>query len=396
MCVLSLTTQPLGKCGHVRPLAPGRLVWAVAATTRGGLIATPAVRRATLLPPWAGEHRRSIEQDVSEINIARQFWIRAPGHGEIVRAGLTPRQADEVLIRTRYSAVSRGTESLVFRGEVPPSQHEVMRAPFQEGWFPGPVKYGYMNVGEVVEGPVPGPDDLTGRLVFCLFPHQDVYCVPATRVTPVPDDVPAGRAVLAANMETAVNVVWDARPSAGDRIVVIGAGVVGFLVAWLCRQTPGASVTIVDINPSRETIARELGLTFRTEVPGGADADLVIHASGQPDGLVSALAIAGLEATIVEASWFGSRPVLLPLGEHFHSRRLTIRSSQVGRVPPDRAPRWSFQRRMTLALDLLRDPALDALITGESAFEDLPDVMARLSHDPAGALCHRIRYAPGA
>jgi threonine dehydrogenase-like Zn-dependent dehydrogenase len=325
---------------------------------------------------------------------ARQFWIRTPGHGEIVRAGLAPRQADEVLIRTRYSAVSRGTESLVFRGEVPSSQHETMRAPFQEGRFPGPVKYGYASVGEVVEGPAHGPNDLTGRLVFCLFPHQDVYCVPSARVTPVPDDVPAGRAVLAANMETAVNVLWDARPSAGDRIVIIGAGVVGLLVAWLCRATPGAAVTVVDINPSREAIARELGLSFRTDAPWDEHADLVIHASGQPEGLASALLAAGVEATIVEASWYGTRAVPLPLGEAFHSRRLTIRSSQVGRVPPDRAPRWDSQRRLALALDLLRDPALDALISGESAFEDLPAVLAALSHDPAGALCHRIRYAP--
>jgi threonine dehydrogenase-like Zn-dependent dehydrogenase len=326
------------------------------------------------------------------MSTARQFWIQAPGHGEIVRAGLAPRQADEVLIRTRYSAVSRGTESLVFRGEVPSSQHEAMRAPFQEGQFPGPVKYGYSSVGEVVEGPADGPNDLTGRLVFCLFPHQDLYCVPAARVTPVPGDVPAGRAVLAANMETAVNVFWDSRPSAGDRILVIGAGVVGLLVAWLCRTMPGVSVTVVDINPARDAIARELGLSFRTEAPRDGSADLVIHASGQPEGLASALAAAGIEATIVEASWYGIRPVPLALGEHFHSRRLAIRSSQVGRVPPHRAPRWDSQRRMALALDLLRDPALDSLITGESAFEDLPDVLARLSHDPAGALCHRITY----
>jgi 2-desacetyl-2-hydroxyethyl bacteriochlorophyllide A dehydrogenase len=330
---------------------------------------------------------------VSEISIARQFWIREPGHGEIVRAELAPRQSDDVLIRARYSAISRGTESLVFRGEVPSSQYEAMRAPFQEGQFPGPVKYGYASVGEVVEGPANGADDLAGRLVFCLFPHQDLYCVPASRVVPVPDGVPAGRAVLAANMETAVNVVWDARPAAGDRIVVIGAGLVGLLVAWLCRTMPGASVTVVDINPSRDAIARELGLSFRTEAPRDGTADLVIHASGQPEGLASALATAGIDATIVEASWYGSRPVLLPLGEHFHSRRLTLRSSQVGRVPPDRAPRWSSQRRMALALDLLRDSRLDALITGESAFEDLPDVLARLSRDPAGAICHRIRYA---
>jgi 2-desacetyl-2-hydroxyethyl bacteriochlorophyllide A dehydrogenase len=331
---------------------------------------------------------------MADIVTARQFWIRAPGHGEIVQAKLAPRQTDELLIRTHYSAVSRGTESLIFRGEVPPSQYEAMRAPFQEGEFPAPLKYGYVSVGEVVEGPAHGPNALIGRLVFCLFPHQDLYCVPAARVTRIPDNVPAGRAVLAANMETAVNVVWDARPAAGDRIVVIGAGLVGLLVAWLCRKTPGTSVTVVDINPSRAAISQELDLPFQTEAPRGADADLVIHASGQPEGLATALATAGIEGTIIEASWFGTRPVVLPLGEHFHSRRLTIRSSQVGRLPPDRAPRWNFQRRMALALDLLRDPRLDALITGESAFEELPEVLARLSHYPAGALCHRIRYTP--
>ena len=330
---------------------------------------------------------------MSEITTARQFWIRAPGHGEIVRAPLAARHADELLIRTRYSAISRGTESLVFRGEVPSSQYEAMRAPFQEGEFPGPVKYGYVSVGEVVDGPARGSSDLIGRLVFCLFPHQDLYCVPAARVTRIPDDVPAGRAVLAANMETAVNVLWDAQPAIGDRIVVIGAGVVGLLVAWLCAKTPGASVTVVDINPARAEIAQVLGLSMLTEAPRDANADLVIHASGQAGGLASALAIAGFEATIVEASWYGSRPVTLSLGEHFHSRRLTLRSSQVGRVPPERTPRWDSQRRMALALDLLRDPCFDALITGESAFEDLPAVLARLSHDPAGALCHRIRYA---
>jgi threonine dehydrogenase-like Zn-dependent dehydrogenase len=329
---------------------------------------------------------------VSEINAARQFWIRAPGHGAIVRAELSPRQQDEVLVRTLYSAISRGTESLVFRGEVPSSQYEAMRAPFQEGRFPGPVKYGYSSVGEVEEGPESGPGGLTGRLVFCLYPHQDVYCVPATAVTPLPDHLPPGRAVLAANMETAVNVVWDARPSPGDRIVIIGGGVVGLLVAWLCRQTPGACVTVVDINAQREAIASELGLSFRTDVPPDVNADMVIHASGQPEGLTSALAAAGIEATIVEASWYGNRPVPLPLGEAFHSRRLTLRSSQVGRIPPHRAPRWNRRRRMALALELLRDPRLDVLITGESPFEDLPEVLATLSRNPAGALCHRIRY----
>ncbi len=330
---------------------------------------------------------------MSDTKTARQFWLSAPGRGEIVQARLQPRRNDEVLVRTVFSAISRGTESLVFRGEVPPSQYEAMRAPFQEGQFPCPVKYGYMNVGRVEEVPDSAPDDLMGRLVFCLYPHQDLYCVPCAAVTPVPDEVPAERAVLAANMETAVNVLWDARPAAGDRIVVIGAGVVGLLVAWLCRQIPGASVTIVDRNPMRESIARELGISFLGELPEDANCDLVVHASGQPEGLTSALAIAGIEATIVDASWYGNRLVPLPLGEAFHSRRLTLKSSQVGRVPPDRASRWSPRRRMTLALELLRDGRLDALITGESPFDDLPSVLATVSREPGATVCHRIRYS---
>ena len=325
---------------------------------------------------------------MSEPITAHQFWIQTPGCGEIVGAELPRRGDDEVRVQALYSGVSRGTEALVFRGEVPPSQYRAMRAPFQEGEFPGPVKYGYSSVGEVVEG----PDALAGRTVFCLYPHQDTYRVPATAVTQLPDELPAGRAVLAANMETAINVVWDARPLVGDRIVVIGAGVVGLLVGWLCRQTAGADVSVVDINPSRESVARALDLPFLTEPPAEADADLVIHASGQPEGLRSALAVAGVEATIVEASWYGSRSVPLPLGEAFHVRRLTIKSSQVGRLSPLQTPRWTHARRMALALDLLRDERLDALITGESRFEELPDVMARLSQEPGDTLCHRIRY----
>jgi threonine dehydrogenase-like Zn-dependent dehydrogenase len=309
-----------------------------------------------------------------------------------VEAPLAPRRTGEVRVRALYSGISRGTESLVFRGEVPSSQYQAMRAPFQEGEFPAPVKYGYASVGEVQDGP--GPDDLIGRTVFCLFPHQDVYCVPVDDVVPLPQDVPAERAILAANMESALTIAWDAGPLAGDRIVIIGAGVVGLLVAWLCRQTPGADVTVVDVDPERETAARALGIPFRCDPPLGADADLVIHASGQADGLRSALKVAGVEGTIIEASWHGDRDVCLPLGEWFHSRRLTIRSSQVGRIPSARAPRWTRVRRMGLALELLRAPELDALITGESSFSELPEVMARLSHDPRAALCHRVRYEP--
>jgi 2-desacetyl-2-hydroxyethyl bacteriochlorophyllide A dehydrogenase len=334
-----------------------------------------------------------IERTMPDTKTARQFWIKAPGHGEIVQAELPPPQKDQVLVHTVFSAISRGTESLVFRGDVPPSQYTAMRAPFQEGKFPAPVKYGYTSVGRVEEAPDSASHDLVGRMVFCLYPHQDRYCVPSGAVTPIPDDVPPGRAVLAANMETAVNVLWDARPTAGDHIFVIGGGVVGLLVAWLCGKIPCACVTVIDTNPMRESIATGLGVSFLTEPPGAADADLVVHASGRPEGLSSALAIAGMEATIVEASWYGSQCVHLPLGEAFHSQRLTIKSSQVGRVPPDRASRWNTRRRMSLALELLRDRALDALITDESPFEELPKVLAEMSRGQAAGLCHRIRYA---
>jgi threonine dehydrogenase-like Zn-dependent dehydrogenase len=324
---------------------------------------------------------------------ARQFWIRTPGHGEIVTSPLGPREPDHVLVRTLYSGISRGTESLVFRGEVPPSQYQAMRAPFQEGDFPEPVKYGYSSVGEVLEVPdQPGPS-IVGRHVFCLHPHQDLYMVPAQAVRVLPYGLPPERAVLGANMETALNAVWDARPSAGDRIVVIGGGVVGLLVAWLCRQIPATRVSLVDIDPSREVVAQGLGLEFAAAAPAGADADFIFHASGSPQGLEAALSVAGVEATVVELSWYGTRSVPLPLGEAFHSRRLTLRSSQVGRIPVDRAPRWDHSRRLGVALDLLGDKRLDILISGESDFETLPEVMRHLAEDGRGALCHRIRYA---
>lgn len=322
------------------------------------------------------------------IETARAFWIAAPGEGVIRSDALPPGAPGEVRIRSLYSGISRGTETLVFAGRVPPSQYEAMRAPFQAGTFPGPVKYGYLNVGRIEDGPA----ERVGELVFCLYPHQDQYWVPASAAVPVPEGVPPERAILAANMETAINAFWDAGPLAGDRIVVVGAGVVGLLTAWLCRQVPGARLSLIDVDPRRRAPAEALGLAFDTEPDAGTAADLVIHASGQPAGLVQALELAGLEATVVELSWYGDRPVTLPLGEAFHSRRLTVKSSQVGRIPAHRQARWDHPRRLALALELLRDDRLDALITGESPFAELPTVLAGLSSGVLDALCHRIHY----
>ncbi|SOE07915.1 zinc-binding alcohol dehydrogenase [Streptomyces sp. Ag109_G2-15] len=319
---------------------------------------------------------------------ARAFWLRSPGHGEIRDVALAGPAEGEVLVRTLYSGVSRGTETLVFRGGVPESQHAAMRAPFQEGDFPGPVKYGYLNVGVVEEG----PRELVGRTVFCLYPHQSRYAVPVSAVTVVPERVPAERAVLAGTVETAVNAVWDAAPLIGDRIAVVGGGMVGCSVAALLARFPGVRLQLVDADPARAKTAEALGVDFAAPGDALGDCDLVVHASATEQGLTRSLELLAAEGTVVELSWYGDRRVALPLGEAFHSRRLTVRSSQVGTVSPAARAGRGYAERMALALDLLADPALDALITGESAFEELPELMPRLAAGEIPALCHRINY----
>ncbi|MCT9083006.1 zinc-dependent alcohol dehydrogenase [Streptomyces fulvoviolaceus] len=319
--------------------------------------------------------------------IARAFWLSRPGQGELRDVALPEPAEGEVVVRALYSGVSRGTETLVFRGGVPESQHAAMRAPFQEGDFPGPVKYGYLSVGVVEEG----PEALVGRTVFCLYPHQTRYVVPVSAVTVVPDTIPAARAVLAGTVETAVNALWDAAPLVGDRIAVVGGGMVGSSVAALLARFPGTRVQLVDADPTRAKTAEALGVDFAAPEDALGDCDLVVHASATEQGLTRSLELLTAEGTVLELSWYGDRKVSLPLGEAFHSRRLVIRSSQVGTVSPARAGR-SYADRLALALDLLADPALDALITGESAFEELPDVMPKLASGEIPALCHRVRY----
>ncbi|WP_103336788.1 zinc-dependent alcohol dehydrogenase [Amycolatopsis sp. CA-126428] len=315
------------------------------------------------------------------------FWVQSPGSGQLREERLPTPGPDDVLVRTLCSGVSRGTETLVFRGGVPTSQHDVMRAPFQEGEFPGPVKYGYLNVGVVEQGPA----HLAGKTVFCLYPHQTAYVVPANAVTPVPDAVPPGRAILAGTVETAVNAVWDARPRLGDRIAVIGAGMVGCSVAKLLTGFPAVRVQLIDVDPAKAEIAAALGVDFSTPDEALGDCDLVVHASASEAGLTKALELLAPEGEVVELSWYGDRRVSVPLGENFHSRRLVIRSSQVGTVArPDR----SYAQRLGVALDLLADPAFEALVSGECMFNDLPSVLPRLVANELSALCLRVMYQP--
>ncbi|MFI2667299.1 MULTISPECIES: zinc-dependent alcohol dehydrogenase [Micromonospora] len=319
---------------------------------------------------------------------AYAFWLREPGVGEIRPAALPTPGPDEVLVRARYSGVSRGTETLVFAGRVPVDQHTAMRAPFQEGDFPAPVKYGYLSVGVVEQGPA----GLRGRTVFCLHPHQSAYVVPASAVVPVPDGVPAARAVLAGTVETAVNALWDAPPLLGDRVSVVGAGMVGCGVAALLARFPGVRVELVDADPGRAAVAAALGVDFATPERATGGRDLVVHASATSEGLQRSLELLAPEGTALELSWYGDRAVRLSLGGAFHSGRLTVRSSQVGMVAPARRGSRTHADRLALALELLADPAFDALLTGSSPFAELPDVLAGLTDGSLPALCHLITY----
>lgn len=314
--------------------------------------------------------------------IARAYWVAAPGQGEIRSAALPAASKDEITVRAIASGISRGTESLIFRGAVPESQREAMRCPFQEGSFPAPVKYGYAMVGRTE----------SGERVFSLHPHQDRFIIPRDAAIPLPAALPGRRAVLAANMETAVNALWDAPPRLGDRVAVVGGGVVGCLIAALAARHPATQVELVDLNQNRKAIADAFEIGFAHPTAAALDADIVFHTSGTGGGLATALRLAAFEATVLDLSWYGDAQVSVPLGENFHSRRLVLRSSQVGAVAPARRANHSRRDRLRLALELLCDPVFDCLITGESSFEDLPRTMARLAEDPGDTLCHVVTY----
>lgn len=319
---------------------------------------------------------------------AQALWHVAAGRCEIRAEAVGEPGSDEVRVRAVHSGISRGSEALVFSGRVPLDEYERMRAPFMGGEFPFPVKYGYSSVGRVEAG----EGALVGKTVFSLSPHQSHVVLPVNAVVALPDGVPPERAILSANMETALNAVWDAQPGPADRIAIVGAGVVGCLVAWLCGRIPGAHVTLCDVDPSRAAVASALGIGFAMPAGGPRDCDLVFHASGTPQGLSAAIALAGNEATIAELSWYGAGEMPVSLGGAFHSRRLKLISSQVGQVAPSHRARWTHRRRLEAAISLLSDPALDVLIAPAIRFEDLPKRLPDVLKPGSGILCQRVDY----
>ena len=319
--------------------------------------------------------------------MARAIWYVRPGVAEIRSAPLQVPAEGQALVKTLFTGISRGTERLVMSGAVPDAEHARMRAPMQDGQFPFPVKYGYCAVG-VVEA---GPPELAERTVFCLHPHQDQFVAPTAMLVPVPEGIPARRATLAANMETALNALWDSGAGPADRIVIVGAGIVGLMIAAIAARLPGADVTVLDIAEDRRPVVERLGARFAT-APGNASADVVFHTSVSAAGLNTAIASAGLEGSVVELSWYGDRETPVRLGGAFHSQRLKLISSQVGQISPSRRPRWDYRRRMEAALRLLADERLDALVTDEIAFEDAPRELPRILGAGASGLAPVIRY----
>lgn len=318
---------------------------------------------------------------------ALSLWYTGPQTAEIREGELTAPEAGQVQVRARYGSLSRGTETLIFNHEVPPHEYERMRAPFQWGTLPEPVSYGYINVGEIEAG----DERRLGETVFCLHPHHDRFVIPGTAAITIPSGIPAERCILAANAETALNAVWDGQIQIGHRVQVVGAGVVGCLVAHLASRIPGVDVEVVDSNPARAPIAERLGARFRLADSAGSGFDVIFECSGAPPALAATLPRLRTEGSIVVVSWYGDQPVSLPLGADFHSRRLTLKSSQVGQVA-NAMRHISHRERLQLALGLLNDPSLDCLVTERIPFRKLPELLPSLLGRNYAGICTRIEY----
>lgn len=307
------------------------------------------------------------------------LWHVGPRQSELLE---TPCDQAGVQVRTRYSLISRGTERLIWEGRVPKAEQSRMRAPYQEGDFPFPVKYGYAAVGVT-------PDD---QPVFALYPHQTHFSLPKAQLRFIPKHIPLRRAALAANMETALNAVWDSGAGPGDRICVVGAGLVGCLVARLCQRLPGAEVTLVDRMRQRRDVAAQLNVNFALGEEAPTGCDIAFHTSASEGGLATAMGCLGDEATLVEMSWYGDKAVSAPFGGAFHAGRHRIISSQVGSISPSRRPRWDYARRMDKAIELLDDPALDHLIDGQVAFKNLPKELPSILAPDADGIATIVTY----
>lgn len=316
------------------------------------------------------------------------LWHLSETHSEI-------RQIPSVLflegyceIKALYSLISTGTERLVASGKVPEELHASMQVPYMEGSFSLPVKYGYSLVGEVVDG----PENLKRKIVHLLHPHQDYCVVLAEDVFVIPREIPSQRAILASNLETALNALWDSGVSAGDKVMVAGFGIIGSLVVRLLTLMPAVQVMVIDTDPNRKKLAETMGFSTAHAEELDADFDLAFHCSGHETGLQTCIDKAGPEGKVIEMSWYGNKPVTLNLGGTFHSQRKSIISSQVSSLPASKQARWNFYRRKQVVFELLKNPAFDQHIAATIAFQELPALFEKIRKGQTDALSYGVSY----
>lgn len=318
--------------------------------------------------------------------MGRELWFEAPRAARLRDAAPLVAGPGEIVARAIASGISRGTELLLYRGEGP--------TPFDPsmGAATYPCRYGYAWVGEVTSAG-DGAGLGIGQRIFALAPHGDEHRADARSVRAIPDGIPATRATLAANLETGVNAAWDARVGLGDRALVVGGGVVGLACA-LAAARSGADVTVVEPAGHRRDAALAIGAARAVATDGELDGrfDVVFEVTGRPESLTSAIERAADEARVVIASFYGARIAPVPLGDAFHRRRLSLVSSQVSRIPPERAARWDHARRFELVLALLQDARLDAMIDPPRPFERAAEVYAELDARPAEGLHATFAY----
>jgi 2-desacetyl-2-hydroxyethyl bacteriochlorophyllide A dehydrogenase len=325
---------------------------------------------------------------------ARALWFAAPRTATLREESVPPPGPGEVRVETVASAVSSGTEMLVYRGEVP--QHLPLDLPTLRGTYGFPIKYGYAAAGRVFDMG-PGVEQFSvGDPVFVHHPHQEVFVVPARMPVRLPEGLDPLLGVFVANLETAINVVHDTPLRLGESALVLGGGVVGQLVARLLRLAGAGAVLVVDPLHMRRELAVAAGadhalgvegLNERVkEITGGRGVDVAVEASGSGAALQAAIEAVALEGTVVVASWYGTRPVTLDLGGHFHRGRVRLRSSQVGRLDPALAPRWDRDRRTETAVALLDKLKLGNLISHRLPFDRAAEAYPLLDERPGEAV----------
>jgi threonine dehydrogenase-like Zn-dependent dehydrogenase len=297
------------------------------------------------------------------------LWHRSASESEIITGDIRKEEGKELLVESFFSLVSIGTERTVALGMVPPEIREQMKVPYMEGSFSFPCKYGYSLVGKIIRGPA----GLKNRFVHLMHPHQDMAWVHPSSVFPLPDGIPPRRAVLAGNMETAVNALWDSEISVGDSVLIAGFGIVGALIALLASCIPGVAIVVLETNEKRRSLAAKLGFdlfeNFRT---GNTPFDAALNTTGDENALQICIDNTGFESQVTEVSFYGTKAVSVRMGGNFHISRKRIAVSQVSNLPLKKLARWDHLRRKQLVYNLLKDNRFDCLVENAVPFHDAP------------------------